>query len=212
MCTRIFLTHLELEQNVVENELIERENLKIKPHFSGTHWDDKFATFGVASCILAPAPIFAWLGFAKFLYEIMTMTMTMKIILLSWSYIFIQCTRATTYPMKTIFTCQENMCNAQCSGKMVIILHDNEGMKPWLMGPNLYFTISRCQNRVPGNKVTVQYFGAMLNCHNAKQCLSRTFIGKIMRYQLMRTHIYIYIYTYIYMHIYIYTYALKGND
>ena len=34
--------------------------------------------------------------------------------------------------------------------------NDNEGMKPWLMGPNLYFTISRCQNRVQGNKATVQ--------------------------------------------------------
>ena len=31
MYTRIFKTHLELMQNVVENKLIERENLWIKP-------------------------------------------------------------------------------------------------------------------------------------------------------------------------------------
>ena len=37
------------------------------------------------------------------------------------------------------------MYNAQ--EKMVIILHDNEGMKPWLMGPNLCFTISKCQKQ-----------------------------------------------------------------
>ena len=32
MCTRIFKMQLELNQNVVENKLIERENLWIKPH------------------------------------------------------------------------------------------------------------------------------------------------------------------------------------
>ena len=55
MCTRIFYMQLELKQNVVENKLIERENLWIKPHirlikikshFSGTHFDDKFPTLG----------------------------------------------------------------------------------------------------------------------------------------------------------------------
>ena len=62
---------LELKQNFIENKLIERENLWIKPHirfikikshFSGTHFDDQFATFGVASCIMVPAPIFAGSG------------------------------------------------------------------------------------------------------------------------------------------------------
>ena len=46
---------LELKQNVVENKLMEWDNLGIKPHirlikiesqFSGTHFDDKFPTFG----------------------------------------------------------------------------------------------------------------------------------------------------------------------
>ena len=64
------------KQNFLDNKLIEREHLWIKPHFrlikikshfSGTHFDDKFPTFGVASCNMVPAPIFAWLGFAKFL-------------------------------------------------------------------------------------------------------------------------------------------------
>ena len=87
---------------------------------------------------------------------------------------------------------------------MVIILHDNEGMKPWLMGPNLCFTISRCQNRVQGNKVTVQYFGAMLNCHNAKQGLM--FVSNIYRnnYEISinaYTYMHINIYMHIYMHI-----------
>ena len=79
MCTRILYTQLELKQNFFDNKFIERENLWIKPkirsikiksHFSGTHFDDKFPTFGVASYIMVPAPIFAWLGFAKFLVEI----------------------------------------------------------------------------------------------------------------------------------------------
>ena len=78
MFTRIFKLQLELKQNV-ENKLIEQENLwitsnirliKIKSHFSGTRFDDKFPTFGVASGIMVPTPIFAWLGFAKFLVEI----------------------------------------------------------------------------------------------------------------------------------------------
>ena len=131
--------------------------------------------------------------------------MTMKIILLSWSYIFIHCTRATAYPTKTIFHLPRKH-NVQCTGKkMVIILHDNEGMKPWLMGPNLCFTISRCQNRVQGNKVTVQYFGAMLNCHNAKQGLM--FVSNIYRnnYEIS-INAYTYMHINIYMHIYIYAY------
>ena len=78
MCTRIFYTQLELKQNVVENTLVERENLwinsyicliEIKSHFSGTHFDDKLPAFGVASCIVVPAPIFACLRFAKFFVE-----------------------------------------------------------------------------------------------------------------------------------------------
>ena len=39
-------------------------------HFSGTQFDNKFPTCGVASCIMVAAPIFAWIGFAKFLVEI----------------------------------------------------------------------------------------------------------------------------------------------
>ena len=66
ICTRIFKPQLELKQNVVKTTLIEREKLWIKPyirlikiesHFSGTHFDNKFATFGVASCIMVAAPI-----------------------------------------------------------------------------------------------------------------------------------------------------------
>ena len=84
ICSRIFLTQLELKQNVVENTLIERENLWIKPyislikiesHFSGTHFDNKFPTFGVASSIMVAAPIFAWIGFAKFLIEIISLVL-----------------------------------------------------------------------------------------------------------------------------------------
>ena len=44
------------------------------------------------------------------------MTMTMKIIFLSWSYVFIQCTRATAYPTKTLFSLAKKTCmiyNAQ---------------------------------------------------------------------------------------------------
>ena len=61
MCTRILLTQLELKQDVVENKLIKRENLWIKPyiwliklksHFRSTQFDDKFRTYGVASCIM----------------------------------------------------------------------------------------------------------------------------------------------------------------
>ena len=59
------------KQNIVENSLIEQEHLWIKPHirlienkshFSGTDFDDKFPTFGVASSIMVHAPIFrmAW--------------------------------------------------------------------------------------------------------------------------------------------------------
>ena len=78
MCTRILWTQLELKQNFVDNKSIEQRNwwikpqihlIKIKSHFSATHFDDKFPTFGVAFCIMVPTPIFAWLGFAKFLVE-----------------------------------------------------------------------------------------------------------------------------------------------
>ena len=74
MCTRILKTQFEtvspssnLNKNVVENKLIEQENLWIKPHirlikikshFSGAHFDNKFPTFGVASCIMVPVPYF----------------------------------------------------------------------------------------------------------------------------------------------------------
>ena len=106
------------------------------------------------------------------------------------------------------------MYNVQCTGKNVIFLHDNESMKPWLMGPNLSFTISRCQNRMQGNKVTVQYFGAMLNCHNAKQGLM--FVSNIYRknYEISinaYTYMHIDIYICIYICIYAYTCALKSN-
>ena len=59
----------QTQTNLVANKLIERENLwikshirliKIKSHFSGFHFDDKFPTFGVA----------AYIGFVKFLIEI----------------------------------------------------------------------------------------------------------------------------------------------
>ena len=75
MCTRIPQTQLELKQKFSDKKLIERENLWIKPHihlikikshFSGTHFDDKCPTFSVASCLMIPVPIFAWHGFAKF--------------------------------------------------------------------------------------------------------------------------------------------------
>ena len=32
--------------------------IKIEPHLSGAHFDDKFITFGVASCFMVPDPIF----------------------------------------------------------------------------------------------------------------------------------------------------------
>ena len=44
--------------------------IKIKAHFGAAHFDDKFPTFGIASCFMVPAPFLAWLGFAKFLVEI----------------------------------------------------------------------------------------------------------------------------------------------
>ena len=84
ICTRIFLTQLELKQNAVENTLIERENLWIKPyirlikiesHLSGTHFDNKFPTFGMASCIMVAASIFARIRFAKFLVEIISLVL-----------------------------------------------------------------------------------------------------------------------------------------
>ena len=68
--------------------MIERENLWIKPyirlikidsHFSGTHFDNKFHTFGVASCIMVAAPIFAWIGFAKFLVEIISLVLIRRL-------------------------------------------------------------------------------------------------------------------------------------
>ena len=67
MCTRILKTQLELKQKFVENKLIEWDNLWIKPHillvkikshFSGANFDDKFPTFVVVSCIMVPAAIF----------------------------------------------------------------------------------------------------------------------------------------------------------
>ena len=79
ICVRILQTQLERKQNFVDKKVIEPENVWIKPHihlikikfhFSVTHFDDKLLTVGVASCIMVPAPIFSWLGFAKFLVEI----------------------------------------------------------------------------------------------------------------------------------------------
>ena len=58
---------LKLDQNVVENKLIKRGNLriksyirfiKIKSHFSGAHFDENFHTFEVACCIMVSAPNF----------------------------------------------------------------------------------------------------------------------------------------------------------
>ena len=91
--------------------------------------------------------------------------------------------------------------------KMVIILHDTEGMNPWLMSTNLYFTIRRCQDRVQGNEVTVQYFSAMLNCHNTKQCLK--LVSNIYRknYELL-INVYTHMYRYIHMHIYVHIHTL----
>ena len=66
ICTRILWTQLELKQNFFYDKLIEWENLWIKPHirlvkmkshFSGTNFDEKFPIFRVASCIMLPAPI-----------------------------------------------------------------------------------------------------------------------------------------------------------
>ena len=121
--------------------------------------------------------------------------------------------KSDNIPNEDCFSLAKKTCmmyNAQ--EKMVIILHDNEGMKPWLMGPNLSFTISRCQNRVQGNKVTVRYFGAMLNCHNAKQGLM--FVSNIYRknyeisinaytYMHINNYICIYIYAYIHTHVHL---------
>ena len=123
--------------------------------------------------------------------------------------------KSDNIPNEDCFSLAKKTCimyNAQ--EKMVIILHDNEGMKPWLMGPNLSFTISRRQNRVQGNRATVQYFGAMLNCHNAKQGLM--FVSNIYRknYEISinaYTYMHIDIYICIYICIYTYTCALKSN-
>ena len=68
---------------------------------------------------------------------------------------------------------------------MVIIFHDNEGMKPWFMSPNLYFTRRRCQNRVQGN-IHMNTYEISINAHT-----------------------YIHIDIYIYMHIYIHMCTLK---
>ena len=66
---------VEPKQNIVENKWIERENLwiklhvgliKIKSHFSGEYFDDKFVTFRLSSCIMVPDPFFAWRCVAKF--------------------------------------------------------------------------------------------------------------------------------------------------
>ena len=55
----------EVKQNDGENKWMGRKNLWIKPHirlikfkfnFSGAHFDDKFAIYGVASCIMLPTP------------------------------------------------------------------------------------------------------------------------------------------------------------
>ena len=84
MCTRILKTQLELKQNVVENTLIKRENLwinphirliKIKFHFSGVNFDDRFPTFGGLLHYGIPTPtIFAWLEFAKLFVNITVMS------------------------------------------------------------------------------------------------------------------------------------------
>ena len=58
--------------------------IKIKSHFSGTHFDDKFPTFGMASCITVPAQIFAWPGFAKFLSEIISGILIRCLNLILW--------------------------------------------------------------------------------------------------------------------------------
>ena len=39
--------------------------IKIEPHFSGGHFDDKFITFRVASCIIVPDPIFCMALFCE---------------------------------------------------------------------------------------------------------------------------------------------------
>ena len=44
--------------------------IKIKSHFSDAHFVYKFPAFGVTSCIMVRAQLFAWLGFANFLVEI----------------------------------------------------------------------------------------------------------------------------------------------
>ena len=77
---QILLSAVRTQTNVFGNKWIERENLWIKPHvglikiishFNGAHFDDKFITFRVASCIMVPDPIFSQ-GFVlqKFLAEI----------------------------------------------------------------------------------------------------------------------------------------------
>ena len=54
--------------------------------------------------------------------------------------------------------------------KMVTVLHDNEGRKPWRMGPNLYCKINWCQKKVQGtsNSATFRYNTII---HNAMQDL-----------------------------------------
>ena len=58
------LNIVRTQTKLFNNKFIERDNLWIKPkfrlvkikaHFSGTHFDGKFPTFGVASCIMVPA-------------------------------------------------------------------------------------------------------------------------------------------------------------
>ena len=51
------------------------------------------------------------------------------------------------------FSLAESQYNIQyIKKKLVAVLHDNEGGKPRLMGPDLYFKINSCQNRVQRNK------------------------------------------------------------
>ena len=75
-------------------------------------------------------------------------------ILLPWSYIIsIQYTKQHTCNQYDISTCSGSKYSEhRFEKKLVTFLHANEGRKPWLMGPNLYFTIDSCQKRVQGNK------------------------------------------------------------
>ena len=83
----------------------------------------------------------------------MTMTMTMKYFFIAMKYIiFIQYTNSSHVTITQFSIAEGNASKCTMYKKNVTVLQDNEGKKPWLMGPNLYFRINCCQNRVQRNE------------------------------------------------------------